>query len=468
MRAETLEAIAETRNPCGCATAATSGHRPDRGMRGRLRPRPGHTGLCLRDGPDDCRWCGAPAGSAKFAAPASRTCCRRRARKTRACGTCTSPTARRAPTPRGGRPGTTGTPAHARAREGPGHERASARLSARAGHRDVDLRRHPRRQGRQEVARLGRPRRGGALVRPHRQRPDGRRQLLHRPGDPPRRRHHPARHPRVRRVAKPTRKPAPPCGPSTPWPRPGSSLCAPSGTPPAATPWTRRSPRCWNWPPRCAPARSATPSPPTSSASSTTPGTPGSPRAAGDRRRRSTCDCAPTWSAESSGSTGPTAATASGKPGAATRRATPRNTPPRPTSSPACGRTSSPRTRAVRHPRRPGQPGSRDHLPALHQRAARPSPGRRPARRGGRAGRLGRRTRPRGLGLDDLVHDAYSRQASEVNNGGLGSQVRFLAETYGTGGARSLLSDLRPAAARRASARHSRRGGRAPAVGSGR
>ena len=54
--------------------------------------------------------------------------------------------------------------------------------------------------------------------------------------------------------------------------------------------------------------------------------------------------------------------------------------------------------------------------------------------------------------LDDLVHDGYSRQASEVNNGGLGSQVRFLAGTYGTGGARSLLSDLRPAAARRASA----------------
>jgi hypothetical protein len=53
--------------------------------------------------------------------------------------------------------------------------------------------------------------------------------------------------------------------------------------------------------------------------------------------------------------------------------------------------------------------------------------------------------------LDDLVHDAYSRQASETNNGGLDSQVRFLAETYGTRGARSLLSGLRPAAARRAS-----------------
>jgi hypothetical protein len=63
--------------------------------------------------------------------------------------------------------------------------------------------------------------------------------------------------------------------------------------------------------------------------------------------------------------------------------------------------------------------------------------------------------------LDDLVHDAYSRQASETNNGGLGSQVRFLIESYGTGGARSLLSDLRPAAARRASAG----GAAAPAAG---
>ena len=65
--------------------------------------------------------------------------------------------------------------------------------------------------------------------------------------------------------------------------------------------------------------------------------------------------------------------------------------------------------------------------------------------------------------LDDLVHDAYSRQASEVNNGGLDSQVRFLIESYGTGGARSLLSDLRPAAAGRASAG----GTAAPAAGAG-
>jgi hypothetical protein len=65
--------------------------------------------------------------------------------------------------------------------------------------------------------------------------------------------------------------------------------------------------------------------------------------------------------------------------------------------------------------------------------------------------------------LDDLVHDVYSKQASEVNNGGLDSQVRFLIESYGTGGTRSLLSDLRPAAAGRASAG----GTAAPAAGAG-
>ena len=54
--------------------------------------------------------------------------------------------------------------------------------------------------------------------------------------------------------------------------------------------------------------------------------------------------------------------------------------------------------------------------------------------------------------LDDLVHAAYSKLASEVNNSGLGSQIRFLIESYGTGGALSLLSGLRPEAAGRASA----------------
>lgn len=50
--------------------------------------------------------------------------------------------------------------------------------------------------------------------------------------------------------------------------------------------------------------------------------------------------------------------------------------------------------------------------------------------------------------LDDLVHDAYSRQASGTNNDGLKAQVRFLAGSYGAGRARSLLSDLLPQTAR--------------------
>jgi hypothetical protein len=71
------------------------------------------------------------------------------------------------------------------------------------------------------------------------------------------------------------------------------------------------------------------------------------------------------------------------------------------------------------------------------------SPGTRPAEDGGQPGDADELTAwATGLGLeaadlDDLVHDAFSRQASETNNGGLRSQVRFLADTYGTGRARS-------------------------------
>ena len=54
--------------------------------------------------------------------------------------------------------------------------------------------------------------------------------------------------------------------------------------------------------------------------------------------------------------------------------------------------------------------------------------------------------------LDDLVHAAYSKLATEVNNSGLRSQIRFLIDSYGTGGALSLLSGLRPEAAGQASA----------------
>jgi hypothetical protein len=51
--------------------------------------------------------------------------------------------------------------------------------------------------------------------------------------------------------------------------------------------------------------------------------------------------------------------------------------------------------------------------------------------------------------LDDLVHDAYSRQASQTNNDGLDAQVKFLIESYGTEGARPVLSDLLPQAEQR-------------------
>jgi hypothetical protein len=44
--------------------------------------------------------------------------------------------------------------------------------------------------------------------------------------------------------------------------------------------------------------------------------------------------------------------------------------------------------------------------------------------------------------LDDLVHDAYSRQASGTNNDGLEAQVRFLVGSYVAGRARSRLSGL--------------------------
>ena len=46
--------------------------------------------------------------------------------------------------------------------------------------------------------------------------------------------------------------------------------------------------------------------------------------------------------------------------------------------------------------------------------------------------------------LDDLVHDAYSRLASETNNNGLVAQVRFLVGSDGAERARSLLNDLLP------------------------
>ena len=109
---------------------------------------------------------------------------------------------------------------------------------------------------------------------------------------------------------------------------------------------------------------------------------------------------------------------------------------------------------------RAGSPG-RGSSP-LYQRAARP-----PAWPGTAASAATRGNWPPGPqvpgleagDLDDLVHDAYSRQASETNNDGLGSQVKFLIESYGTEGARSLLSGLLPQTAR---ARLRRRAGQRP------
>ena len=161
------------------------------------------------------------------------------------------------------------------------------------------------------------------------------------------------------------------------------------------------------------------------------------------------------WLAELSGSTEPTAAIAGKKHGAATRRATPGTTFPGPRLSPGCGRTSSPGTRSCTAPLAAWPAWrltpSSCPAPADWLTSARPGTAASPETR------TSWPPRATGLGLkagdlDDLVREAYSRQASEVNNGGLHPRVRFLIESCGTGHARSLLSDLRPAPAQRASA----------------
>jgi hypothetical protein len=70
----------------------------------------GHTGLCLRSSPMNASGAAPPTGSAKSAVPTSDTFFRPSARKTKARGSCTGPTAGAAPTPRRRRPGTAGTP----------------------------------------------------------------------------------------------------------------------------------------------------------------------------------------------------------------------------------------------------------------------------------------------------------------------------------------------------------------------
>ena len=127
---------------------------------------------------------------------------------------------------------------------------------------------------------------------------------------------------------------------------------------------------------------------------------------------------------------------------------------------------------AVRHSRRPGQPGSRDHLPALHQRAARyqPGRGRRPAWRGGRAGGLGGRARPggRGPGRPRPRRLQQAGLRGEQRRPGFPGQVpdRVLRHRgCPVPAQRPAASGSRPSLSRRYS-RACGRGGAAPAVGS--
>jgi hypothetical protein len=48
------------------------------------------------------------------------------------------------------------------------------------------------------------------------------------------------------------------------------------------------------------------------------------------------------------------------------------------------------------------------------------------------------------LDVDELIHDLLSRQASDINNGGLESQIRYLIESCGAGHAREMLQDCLP------------------------
>ncbi|MFD5922710.1 hypothetical protein ACFVYP_39880 [Kitasatospora sp. NPDC058201] len=43
--------------------------------------------------------------------------------------------------------------------------------------------------------------------------------------------------------------------------------------------------------------------------------------------------------------------------------------------------------------------------------------------------------------LGDLVHDAASRNASDINNGGIESQIAYLLEQHGSAGVLALLRD---------------------------
>jgi hypothetical protein len=72
---------------------------------------PGHTGLCLRASPGECQWCGTPGRLREFSRADAGHLLPAVGEETKACGSCTGPTAGAARTPRRRRPGTTGTPA---------------------------------------------------------------------------------------------------------------------------------------------------------------------------------------------------------------------------------------------------------------------------------------------------------------------------------------------------------------------
>lgn len=50
--------------------------------------------------------------------------------------------------------------------------------------------------------------------------------------------------------------------------------------------------------------------------------------------------------------------------------------------------------------------------------------------------------------LDELIHEAFSKPATAINNDGLESQIEFLVKTYGAADARELIEESCPDAAR--------------------
>ena len=192
-----------------------------------------------------------------------------------------------------------------------------------------------------------------------------------------------------------------------------------SGTPPAAMPWTRRSPRSWNWPPaahrRAArrPRRLRHPQAPQRLEHPVTPG-------GGHTKRENHHATISAYLVS----------------GAFGHRAGCRDCEKEARRSDSAGTAEeyASRTEVIvglwsdiiaENPEVYGGPGGLASLEAetIFLPCTSGLPGTSPAGDGGQpgeaaAGRLGRRTRPEAGDLDDLVHDGYRRQASEVNNGG--------------------------------------------------